>query len=151
MLKKGVLLPFLKGEFMNNCLFCKIVNKEIPNYTLYEDEVCLAFLDISQATYGHALVICKEHYSNLLEVPSKVLEHMMSVAQKIAIAESKLPNVKGFNILNNCNEVAGQTIHHFHIHIIPRYEEDDLTLKFKENPLSNEAFLELAQKIKEKY
>lgn len=135
---------------MDNCLFCKIVKGEIPNYTLYEDELCLAFLDISQATYGHALVISKDHYSNLLEVPEEVLKHIFAVAQKIAKAEEKrFTNVRGFNILNNCGEVAGQTIHHFHVHIIPRYQKDDLTLAFKENPLSSEAFLDLAAKIKE--
>ena len=136
---------------MNNCLFCKIVNKDIPNYTIYEDDVCLAFLDISQATLGHALVISKDHYANLLEVPSDTLKHMIGIAQKIAKAEAHLPNVKGFNLLNNCNEVAGQTIMHFHIHIIPRYEGDDLVIKFQEHPLSSEEFGKLAAKIKEEF
>lgn len=107
---------------MDNCIFCKIAKHEIPGKILYEDDVCMAFLDLSQATNGHTLVIPKKHYDNVLDVDQDTLAHMMSVVQKVAkMIQTKL-NALGFNIITNMNEVAGQSVHHFHIHIIPRYE-----------------------------
>ena len=107
---------------MDNCIFCKIAKHEIPGKILYEDDVCMAFLDLSQATNGHTLVIPKKHYDNVLDVDQDTLAHMMGVVQKVAkMIQTKL-NALGFNIITNMNEVAGQSVHHFHIHIIPRYE-----------------------------
>lgn len=107
---------------MDNCIFCKIAKHEIPGKILYEDDVCMAFLDLSQATNGHTLVIPKKHYDNVLDVNQNTLAHMMGVVQKVAkMIQTKL-NALGFNIITNMNEVAGQSVHHFHIHIIPRYE-----------------------------
>ncbi len=126
---------------MDNCIFCKIANKEIPGKIVYEDDVCLAFLDLSQVTDGHTLVIPKKHYANILEVDSDVLAHMSKVTQKLAQDITEKLGAKGCNILTNCNEVAGQTVHHFHIHIIPRYEEvEGISITFKDR--SNEVDLE---------
>lgn len=133
---------------MRDCLFCTIVNKEIPCYSVYEDDQCLAFLDISQATLGHTLVVCKEHYPSLLEIPAPLLAHLMKVAQKIAQAQMQRKGVKGINILNNCQKVAGQAIMHFHLHVIPRFTSDDLKFDFQKHSLSPEEFLELASEIK---
>lgn len=108
---------------MDNCIFCKIAQHEIPGKIIYEDDLCLAFLDLSQATDGHTLVIPKNHYQNFLDVDPDVLSHMMKVAQKVAIQLQDKLQAKGFNIISNMNEVAGQTVKHFHIHIIPRYKE----------------------------
>lgn len=108
---------------MDNCIFCKIAQHEIPGKIIYEDDLCLAFLDLSQATDGHTLVIPKNHYQNFLDVDPDVLSHMMKVAQKVAIQLQDKLQTKGFNIISNMNEVAGQTVKHFHIHIIPRYKE----------------------------
>lgn len=110
---------------MENCIFCKIANHDIPGKIIYEDDICIAFLDISQSTDGHTLVISKSHYAHFLEVDQNTLSHMMHIVQKVArILQEKL-NCKGFNIITNMNEVAGQTVHHFHIHIIPRYQEKE--------------------------
>lgn len=107
---------------MENCIFCKIVNHEIPGKIIYEDELCLAFLDLSQATDGHTLVIPKQHYDHFLDVDQNVLAHMIKITQNIAKKLEIKFNAKGFNIITNMNEVAGQSVKHFHIHIIPRYQ-----------------------------
>ncbi len=110
---------------MSNCLFCKIARHEIESNILYEDETCIAFLDISQATYGHTLVISKQHYTNILDVDKQTLTSMMEVVQKLAKYIQVQLDAKGVNILTNANKSAGQTVMHFHIHIIPRYNDDD--------------------------
>ena len=110
---------------MDNCIFCKIAAKEIPGKVVYEDDTCIAFLDLSQTTNGHTLVIPKEHYDSFLEADPEVMAHCMKVAQKLANKIVENIHAKGCNILTNAKKVAGQTVHHFHIHIIPRYEEND--------------------------
>lgn len=110
---------------MKNCLFCKIINKDIPAKIVYEDDICIAFLDISQTTKGHTLVIPKEHFDNYLDVDSKTLGHMSSVAQKIALLIQDKLGAEGFNFVSNTHEIAGQSVPHFHIHIIPRYTKND--------------------------
>lgn len=114
---------------MNNCVFCKIVAKQIPSHVVYEDEDILAFLDIAQSTYGHTLVVVKQHIENLLDLPVDLLAKASAVVQKIAQQQMRvLPAIKGFNVLYNGNEVAGQIVMHFHIHIIPRYQKEELTI-----------------------
>lgn len=108
-----------------NCIFCKIANKEIPGKVVYEDDVCMAFLDLSQVTDGHTLVIPKTHYDNFLEVDEQVLAHMIKVSKKVGNKLVEKLGAKGMNILSNANEIAGQTVKHFHIHLIPRYEENE--------------------------
>lgn len=116
---------------MENCIFCKIAKKEIPGKILYEDELCLAFLDLSQTTDGHTLVIPKTHYKNILDVDDQTLAHMMKVTQKLARLIVTNMNASGVNILTNANEIAGQTVMHFHLHIIPRYQQNDqITINF---------------------
>lgn len=110
---------------MENCIFCKIANHEIPGKVLYEDDQCMAFMDLSQTTDGHTLVIPKKHYDHFLDADEKTLSHMMIVAQKVASILQEALNAQGFNIVSNMNEVAGQSVKHFHIHIIPRYNEND--------------------------
>ena len=133
---------------MNDCLFCKIINNEIPSYKVYEDADTLAFLDISQGTLGHTLVLPKVHYDNILEIDEEALKKCIVVAKKIALAVSKLPNVKGVNIINNCKEMAGQTINHFHIHVIPRYNKEELPLDFiTPHKLSVDEFNKLKEEI----
>lgn len=110
---------------MNSCIFCKIANKEIPGKIIYEDDICVAFLDLSQTTNGHTLVIPKKHFKNFLEVDDDTLAHMIKVTKKIANKIIDKLNANGVNILTNANEVAGQTVMHFHLHIIPRYDNND--------------------------
>jgi len=121
---------------MDNCIFCKIIKGEIPCYKVYEDADVLAFLDISQATKGHTLVVPKEHFDNILYCPKDILGKVMAAAQKIAQAEVSTLGAEGVNILINTNEVAGQTVMHFHVHVIPRYSnEDRIRLEFLSNKL----------------
>ena len=110
---------------MSFCIFCKIANHEIPGKVVYEDDLCMAFLDLSQATDGHTLVVPKEHYESFLDVNEDTLAHIMKVAQKLALMLKDKLDAKGFNIITNANEVAGQSVKHFHVHIIPRYEENE--------------------------
>lgn len=117
------------------CIFCKIINKEIPASIIYEDQDTLAFLDLSQVTKGHTLVISKHHSNNLLEMEPSDLSKVIQVAQTLATKIMKRLDAKGINILNNNFEVAGQTINHTHFHIIPRYSSDDaIKIEFKESP-----------------
>lgn len=107
------------------CIFCDIVEGKIPSYTLYEDESVKAFLDISQTTKGHTLVICKNHYDHFLACDSDTMKHVFEVAQSLGNHLMDKLNAKGMNVLSNINEVAGQSVSHFHVHLIPRYSEDD--------------------------
>ena len=106
-------------------IFCKIIDGEIPCHKLYEDDDVLAFLDISQVTKGHALVISKKHYDNFLSTPQEIMHKVMDVAQRIGQVDIKLLGAKGVNILSNCYKEAGQSVMHFHVHVIPRYGESE--------------------------
>ncbi len=132
------------------CIFCKIINKEIPCYKVYEDDLFLAFLDISQATKGHTLVIPKKHYQNIFELDKNVTNIMLDVIQKIATGIKEATNCEGINIINNNGVAAGQTVFHYHVHIIPRYSNDSMKIEFSSSELSKEEFLELQESIKNK-
>ncbi len=130
-------------------IFCKIVRGEMPCYKIYEDTDVLAFLDISQVTKGHVLVISKDHYDNFLAAPKEIVHKVMDVAQRIGQVLIQLMGAKGVNILSNCYEAAGQSVPHFHVHVIPRYEEGDgfvLTMKNNSEGLNLPA---IAEEIKE--
>lgn len=119
---------------MEKDIFCKIVAGEIPCYKLYEDDDVLAFLDISQVTKGHALVIPKEHYDTFLSTPEKIMHKVFDVAKRIGQIDIQFLGAKGVNILTNCYEAAGQSVKHFHVHVIPRYESNDgFALEMKNN------------------
>lgn len=131
------------------CIFCQIANGEIPCYKIYEDDEVLAFLDISQVTRGHTLVISKKHYDNFLSTPKALIHQTMDVAQRIGQVQISMFGAKGVNVLTNCYKEAGQSIPHFHIHVIPRYGQDDrLVIEMKS--LDGEKFnlLAIAEKIK---
>lgn len=119
---------------MEKDIFCKIIDREIPCHKLYEDDDVLAFLDISQATKGHALVVSKKHFDNFLTTPQEEMHKVMDVAQRIGQVEVKLLGAKGVNILTNCYPASGQTVMHFHVHVIPRYETGEgFILEMKNN------------------
>ena len=115
------------------CIFCKIINGDIPSAKIYEDEDVLAILDISQATKGHTLVLPKKHFANLLEIEDYEYLKVMNKVKDLAKSITKAFNAKGCNILNNCGETAGQTVMHFHVHIIPRYDNNDIKIEFTDN------------------
>lgn len=129
------------------CIFCNIISGEIPSYKVYEDDNFYAFLDISQATYGHTLVVPKQHFENLFAMPDFLLKKMLILVRDLASKIKTATNCKGINILNNNGEAAGQSVHHFHIHIIPRYDNDNFSIKAIENKLNNEEFKALLFKI----
>ena len=118
---------------MEDCIFCKIINGDIPSEKVYEDESVLAFKDIHPAAPIHVLVIPKKHFENILEVDAQTLAHVMQVTQNLAKQIVEKLNAKGLNILTNTNEVAGQTVHHFHVHILPRYDEKELVIEFNDH------------------
>lgn len=119
---------------MEKDIFCKIIDGEIPCHKIYEDEDVIAFLDISQVTKGHTLVVSKKHYDNFLSTPKEEMHKVMDVAQSIGQVAIKYLGAKGVNILTNCYEQAGQTVMHFHVHVIPRYEDKDgFLLEMKNN------------------
>lgn len=117
---------------MENCIFCKIINQEIPSYKVYEDEKVYAFLDITQVTKGHTLVIPKKHVSDIFEYDEELATDVFTRIPKIARAlEAAFPEMQGLNIVNNNREVAYQTVFHSHVHLIPRYgKEDDFSMHF---------------------
>ncbi|MDH6603085.1 histidine triad (HIT) family protein [Bacilli bacterium PM5-9] len=123
---------------MEDCLFCKIVSGEIPSYKIYEDEDVLAFLDISQTTKGHTLVIPKKHAKDIYEIDDESMAKVYKVARKLANTLSEKLNANGINLLNNNKVDAGQTVFHYHVHLIPRYDKDDkFVVNFLENENSN--------------
>lgn len=115
----------------NNCIFCKIANGEIPSKTLYEDEEFRVILDLRPATKGHALILPKSHYKNLYELPEETAANVMKLAKKMATTMTQKLECHGFNLVQNNNEVAGQTVFHFHMHLIPRYEDDNQRITWK--------------------
>ena len=108
----------------NNCIFCKIANGEIPSSTLYEDDMFRVILDLSPATKGHALIIPKGHMANIFEMDEATAEKIFVLTARIAKAMKEALNCDGLNIVQNNGEIAGQTVFHFHMHIIPRYQGD---------------------------
>ena len=131
------------------CIFCKIIDGEIPSSTVYEDDKVKCILDLSQAGVGHTLVIPKKHYANVLEIDEEEFGYAMKIAKKIAIALKKTFNCDGINILNNCGEAAGQTVFHLHIHVIPRFFNDTVDVKWVDHSSNFDPakFEELKKKI----
>jgi histidine triad (HIT) family protein len=117
-----------------DCLFCKIVAGEIPSTRVDEDERTVAFMDINPATKGHLLVIPREHATDLLEVPHEDLDAVMRMAQKLAGRVKERLGADGVNLLNSCGAAAWQTVFHFHVHVIPRYDTDPLRLPWVPAP-----------------
>lgn len=131
-----------------SCLFCKIARGEIPSYKVYEDNLVIAFLDISPASRGHTLVVPKEHFSDFTTCPKDILDHCFEVAQVVAQAQIRQLDATGVNILSNVGESAGQTVRHFHIHVIPRYADDGLKLAFPPHRLEDKEMLLLQDSIR---
>ena len=131
----------------DNCIFCKIAAGEIPSKTLYEDEKFRVILDLGPATRGHALVIPKEHYADLYEIPEETAGEAMKVAKKMAAVMTEKLKADGFNIVQNNGEVSGQSVFHFHIHLIPRYEGGGHILSWNPGSPSQEELEEVKQQI----
>lgn len=118
---------------MDNCIFCKIASGEIPAATLYEDDLFRVILDLGPASKGHALILPKNHYANLYEIPDEMVGKAMVLAKKMGTALKEALGCDGLNVVQNNGEAAGQTVFHFHMHLIPRYKGDTVTLKWEEH------------------
>lgn len=134
----------------DNCIFCKLANGDIPTNSIYEDENCNVILDMSPATKGHALVIPKNHYANLYDIDPETLGEVVKVGQKVVKHVTPILGCEGYNLLQNNGEVAGQTVFHFHLHLVPRYKEgnDKTMLSFVPGVMDAEELKKLKDEIK---
>lgn len=130
------------------CIFCEIVKGNIYSYKIYEDNDFLAFLDISQATDGHTLLIPKKHYTNILEIDDLTLSKISILAKKLTLQICQNLKIKNCNILNNCGPLSGQSVNHFHIHIIPRYKDNDVVIKFINHTKDDTEMISIANILK---
>lgn len=117
-----------------DCLFCKIVAGELPATIVAQDERTVAFMDINPATRGHALVVPRRHTRDLLSVPEEDLAAVAAAAKRLAASATSALGANGVNLLNSCGSAAWQTVFHFHVHVIPRYEDDPLRLPWVPAP-----------------
>ncbi len=130
-----------------NCIFCKIANGEIPSTTLYEDETFRVIFDLSPATPGHVLILPKEHYEDLTVLDPQIAAKVLPLAGRIGKAMKESLKAEGFNIVQNNGEAAGQTVHHFHTHIIPRYGKGEEMVLWTPGESTPDGLKELCEKI----
>ena len=132
----------------DNCIFCKIAGGVIPSTTLYEDEDFRVILDLSPASKGHALIIPKEHYRNLYDLDDELAAKALVLAKKMICKMKDILGCDGYNIVQNNEEPAGQTVFHFHMHLIPRYKGDNVGLGWNMGKLTDEVRDEILEKMK---
>ena len=132
----------------DSCIFCKIANGEIPSKTLYEDEKFRVILDLGPATKGHALILPKQHYANLYELDDSVASKVLVLAKKMITKMTDILGCDGYNIVQNNGEAAGQTVFHFHMHLIPRSKGDEVGLGWKMGELTDEDKEDILSKVK---
>lgn len=132
----------------NNCIFCKIANGEIPASTIYEDESFNVILDLGPASKGHALILPKNHFANIYELDEETTAKAFTLAKKMAEKMTKALACDGFNIVQNNGTTAGQTVFHFHIHLIPRYENDKVNLVWEPGKITDLELEDLVKLIK---
>ena len=132
----------------DNCIFCKLANGEIPTATLYEDDDFRVILDASPASKGHALILPKEHFRNLYELDDEIASKVLVLAKKMIKKLTEVLGCDGYNIVQNNGETAGQTVFHLHMHLIPRYKDDQVGLGWPMGELTEEVKNELLEKMK---
>ena len=131
-----------------NCVFCKIANGEIFTATLYEDDLFRVILDLGPASRGHALILPKNHFADVCALDQETSSKVLALAAKIGTAMKKSLNCAGFNLVQNNGQAAGQTVFHFHLHIIPRYEGGPRMVSWEPQSPSQEELAQLAECIK---
>ena len=129
----------------SNCIFCKIANGEIPSVTIYEDEDFRVFLDLGPAARGHALIVPKDHYASIYELEDTLCSRVFLLAKKLALRMREVLHCDGINIMQNNGPVAGQTVFHFHLHLIPRYEGDSAGIRWTPGNVTPEELAELVE------
>jgi histidine triad (HIT) family protein len=132
----------------SDCIFCKILAGELPSQIIDEDDKTVAFMDISPATRGHALVIPRRHTRDLLEIGEEDLQATIVAAQRLARRVKERLEADGVNLINSCGSAAWQTVFHFHIHVIPRYDDDPLRLPWKPQPGDSEEIAATAERLR---
>jgi histidine triad (HIT) family protein len=132
----------------DNCIFCKLANGEIPTNSIYEDEDFRVILDNSPAAKGHALILPKQHYANMFEIDDVVLGKAAKLAKKVITHEKNVLGCDGYNVLQNNGEAAGQTVFHFHMHLIPRYAKDAPFLEWAHQEFSADELKQLCSEMK---
>jgi len=133
-----------------NCILCKIAAGEIPSATLYEDDDFRVILDIEPASKGHALILPKEHYANLYELDDKIAEKVLVLAKQMVTKLTDILGCDGYNIIQNNGIVAGQSVFHYHMHLIPRYKEDTVDIKWELGNLTDKDKEYILKKMNEK-
>ena len=131
----------------DDCIFCKLANGVFPTNKLYEDDDFTVILDASPANKGHALILPKQHYANLFEIDDEISAKVLPLAKKVATALKEELNCDGINVVQNNGPAAGQTVFHFHVHVIPRYDNDDFTIGWPQGEPDAESQAELAAKL----
>ena len=131
-----------------DCIFCKIAKGSIHSATVYEDSHFTVILDVNPATKGHCLIIPKEHFDNIYDLDGETAGKLFALATCIARAMRDALKCDGLNLVQNNGEIAGQTVNHFHLHLIPRYEGDGLNLNWPQQEISAEQLEEIRQSIK---
>lgn len=130
------------------CIFCKLANGDIPTRSIYEDEDFNVILDNEPATKGHALILPKNHYANLYELPDETAAKVMILARKMAAQMTEKLGCDGFNLVQNNGETAGQTVFHFHLHLIPRYRDDNQRILWKPTEPTAEELDKIKEQLK---
>jgi histidine triad (HIT) family protein len=135
---------------MGDCIFCKIINNEIPSHKIYEDDLVLAFLDSNPVSSGHTLILPKKHAENIFDIEEKYLERIALVAKKVAQKMKEALGTDGVNLYHASGVHAEQTVFHFHLHVIPRKQDDDIcfTRAISKKTISDEDFKVIANKLK---
>lgn len=132
----------------DNCIFCKLANKDIPTNIIYEDDRFTVILDASPATKGHALILPKNHAANIYELPDEDASSVFVLAKKLATKMTKILHCDGFNIVQNNGEVAGQTVFHFHMHLIPRYDGEKTIIDWDHKEFSDDEMKAICNEMK---
>ena len=134
----------------DDCIFCKIANGEIPSATVYEDSICRVILDVNPANKGHALIIPKEHFDNIYSMDAETVAKIFTIATEVAKAQKAELNPDGLNILQNNGEAAGQTVFHFHMHLVPRYIKDNVTMTWIPGKADTEELSALSKALRKR-
>lgn len=130
-----------------DCIFCKLANGDIPTNAIYEDDIVKAIFDLSPASKGHIIILTKEHFDNVFSIDAKTIAHVYEVAAKVATAVNEALDCEGMNILQNNGEISGQTVFHFHVHIIPRYKGDNVKVCWTQGKITQEEIEKLTGNI----
>lgn len=132
----------------DDCIFCKLANGDIKTNVVYEDDIFTVIMDASPATKGHSLILPKNHFANLFELDEETAAKVLPLAKKVASHMTEKLGCDGFNLVQNNGETAGQTVFHFHMHLIPRYKDDNQKIGWKPNDADNDEQKKILETIK---